>query len=151
MPFRDLAFSDLKFYPDHLKFYLKQTKTKGPCFISIARLDSPFCSFQAIFTFALKRHKISSPSTPLPHCRGVSSIASWSFKFLGQTLFSAIFPLVSSQVTHSELGQPLQQLPKEFPQLPYKNSAAGRLQHSLHMSAQTSILCSLLIDLSALR
>ncbi|MED6286966.1 hypothetical protein CHARACLAT_011570 [Characodon lateralis] len=71
-------------------------------------------------------------------------------KFLRQTLFNATFPLVSSQVTHSESGQPLQQLPKEFPQLPYNNSAAAQLQHSLHMSAQTSILCSLLNDLLAL-
>ncbi|MEQ2200883.1 hypothetical protein XENOCAPTIV_004345 [Xenoophorus captivus] len=46
-------------------------------------------------------------------------IASWSLKFLGQTLFSAILPLVSSQVTNSKSGHPFQQLPKEFPQLPF--------------------------------
>ncbi|MEQ2308601.1 hypothetical protein AMECASPLE_029809 [Ameca splendens] len=82
---------------------------------------------------------------------GFLMIASWFLKFLRQTLFSATFPLVSSHVTHLESGQLLQQLPKVFPQLPYNNSAAGRLQHSLHMSTQTSILCSLLNDLSALR
>ncbi|MEQ2232710.1 hypothetical protein ILYODFUR_014231 [Ilyodon furcidens] len=102
-----------------------------------------------MFTFALERHKINSPSMPLPHCR--RGFHDCLLVPKDCTLFSVIFPLVSSQVTHSESRQPLQQLPKEFPQLPYNNSAAAQLQLSLHMSAQTSILCSLLNDLSALR
>ncbi|MED6291139.1 hypothetical protein CHARACLAT_020471 [Characodon lateralis] len=100
MPFRDLAFSDLKFYPDHFKFYLKQTKTKGPCFISIAHLDGPFSK-----PYSLLLSNVTKSAHPArPFLTPEEFLASWSLKFLGQTLFSAIFPLVSSQVTHSELG-----------------------------------------------
>ncbi|MEQ2304867.1 hypothetical protein AMECASPLE_031771 [Ameca splendens] len=112
----------------------------------------PILSIPSHVHFCSQTSQIISPFMPLfltPE--GVPMIASWFLKFLRQTLFNATFPLGSSQVTHSESGQPLQQLPKELPQLPYNNSAAAQLQHSLHMSVQTSILCSLLNDLSALR
>ncbi|MEQ2289088.1 hypothetical protein AMECASPLE_029481 [Ameca splendens] len=112
----------------------------------------PVFSIPSHVHFCSQMSQISSPFMPLfltPE--GVPMIASWFLKFLRQTLFYATFPLVSSQVTHSESVQPLQQLPKEFPQLTYNNSAAAQLQHSLHMSAQTSILCALLNDLSAIR
>ncbi|MED6291630.1 hypothetical protein CHARACLAT_025529 [Characodon lateralis] len=64
VPSRDLAFLDLKFYPENLKLYFKHTKGKSPCFTFIAHLDGPFCPFQAMFTFALKRHKSAYPSCP---------------------------------------------------------------------------------------
>ncbi|MED6240718.1 hypothetical protein ATANTOWER_026594 [Ataeniobius toweri] len=60
VPSRDLAFSDLKFYPDHFKLYCKQTKTKGTFHFHC----SPRCLFQPMFTLALKRHKSAHPSCP---------------------------------------------------------------------------------------
>ncbi|MED6253236.1 hypothetical protein ATANTOWER_024936 [Ataeniobius toweri] len=64
VPSRDSAFSDLKFYPVHFKLYFKHIKGKGPCFISIARLNGLFSPFQAMFSFVLKRHKSAHPSCP---------------------------------------------------------------------------------------
>ncbi|MED6243970.1 hypothetical protein ATANTOWER_032007 [Ataeniobius toweri] len=112
----------------------------------------PVLSIPSHVHFCSQTSQISSPFMPLfltPE--RVPMIASWFLKFLRQTLFYATFPLVSSQVTLSESGQPLQQLPKEFPQLLYNNSTAAHFQHSLHMFAQTSFLCTLVNDLSALR
>ncbi|MEQ2304890.1 hypothetical protein AMECASPLE_031968 [Ameca splendens] len=64
VPSRNLAFSDLKLYPDHFKLNLNIPKGEAHVSIPIVCLDGPFCPFQACLNPLLKLYKLGSPSMP---------------------------------------------------------------------------------------
>lgn len=92
-PSRDLTISDLKFYPDHYDLFIKHSKVKGLCTISIARLGGSFCPFHSMFKFVCRRHKLSPLSIPLfLNPEGFPMTAAWFICHLRQTLALCSLP-----------------------------------------------------------
>lgn len=64
VPGLHITSTDLLFHPDFYSLSLKQSKSKGPCTIVIARIGSPFCPFRSMLNYLNLRGK-QLPSAPL--------------------------------------------------------------------------------------